>query len=137
MPAVGWGSAPQDRRWGSFTSRVLENFQVSYSFCPNSVALGSTQPLIDISTKGFPSCKVQLVHTADSSAILVVPKVKVGMEAQHFIPGLSLHYLLEASFIFTFYYSTNCYCFPPKSKIQNPCLSLSVGTTCPFVVIVI
>jgi hypothetical protein len=78
----------------------------------------STQPLTDISTKGFLLCKVQLVHTADSSAILVVPNVKVGMEAQHSIPGLSLHYLLEGSFTFTVYYSTNCHCFLPKSQIH-------------------
>jgi hypothetical protein len=122
MPAVGWGHAAQDRRWGSITSRVLENFQLSYSFCPHSVALGSTQPLTDISTKGFPSRKVQLAHTADSSAILVVPNFKVGMEAQHSMPGLSLHYLLEGSFTFTFYYSTNGHCFLPKYKIHVfPC----------------
>jgi hypothetical protein len=122
MPAVGWGSAPHDRRWGSITSMVLENFQESYSFRRHSVALGSTQSRIDIRTKGFISCKVQLAHTADSSAILVVAKVKVRIEAQHSISGLSLHYLFEGSFIFTFYCSTNCHCLLPKSKIHVfPC----------------
>ena len=119
MPAVGWGNAPQDRRWGSLTSKVLGNFQVNYSFSPHSMALGSTEPLIDISTKGFPSCKVQLAHTADRSAILDVPDVKVGMEAQHPIPGLSLHYLLEGSFTFTFYSSTDCHGFFPNSKSMS------------------
>jgi len=31
----------------------LGNFQASYSFCPHSVALGSTQPLTDMHTRGF------------------------------------------------------------------------------------
>jgi hypothetical protein len=30
---------------GSITGRILGNFQVIYSFCPHSVALGSNQPL--------------------------------------------------------------------------------------------
>jgi hypothetical protein len=116
MPAVGWSSAPQDRGWGSITSSVLENFQVSYSFCLYSVALESTQPLIDISTKGFPSCKVQLAHTSDSSAILVVPNVKVGSPTFH--PRSKSSLLVGEKFYLTFYYSTNCHCFLPKSQIH-------------------
>ena len=41
--------------------------------------------------------KVHPVHSADNSAILVVPNVKVRMEAQHSIPLLSLHDLLQES----------------------------------------
>jgi len=70
MPVVGWGSKPRDRRWDSITSMVLENFQESYSFCLHSVALGSTQPQIDISTKGIPSCKVKPTHTAHRSVTI-------------------------------------------------------------------
>ena len=33
---------------------VLGIFQVACSFCPHSVALGSTQPLTEMSTKEFP-----------------------------------------------------------------------------------
>jgi hypothetical protein len=43
---------------------------------------------------------VQPVHTADNSAILVVPNVKVQMEAQYAIPSLSLHDLLGESLSF-------------------------------------
>ena len=34
----------------------------------------------------------------DNSAVLVVPNVKARMEAQHYIPPLSLHDLLRESF---------------------------------------
>jgi len=33
---------------------VLGNFKVTYSFCPHSVALGSTHPLTEKTTKEFP-----------------------------------------------------------------------------------
>jgi len=48
----------------------LEVFQVTKSFCVPSVALGSTQPLIEMSTKEFPWGKVQIALTADNSAVL-------------------------------------------------------------------
>ena len=44
-------------RWevpGSIPGRVLEHFQLTYSFCPQSVILGSTQPLTDTNTDEFP-----------------------------------------------------------------------------------
>jgi len=34
--------------------RVLENFQVTYSCSPHSIARGSTQPLTEMNTKEFP-----------------------------------------------------------------------------------
>ena len=39
---------------GSNPGRVLGSFQVAYCFWPLSVALGSTQPLKEMSTKEFP-----------------------------------------------------------------------------------
>jgi hypothetical protein len=52
--AVGWGIVPQDGRlWARFLVGSLEIFQVTYSFCPHSVALGSTQLLTEMSTKEF------------------------------------------------------------------------------------
>jgi len=39
---------------GSISGRVFGNFQLSYSFCPHSVALGSILPLTEMSTKEFP-----------------------------------------------------------------------------------
>jgi hypothetical protein len=39
---------------GSTPGRVLGSFQVAYSFWPLSVALGSTQPLKEMSTKKVP-----------------------------------------------------------------------------------
>jgi hypothetical protein len=111
VPAVGWGSSPQDRRWGSILSRVLWNI--------HSVALGSTQPLTEISTKGFPWCKARPALTVDSSAVLVVPNVNIGMEAQHSIPGLSLCYLLQVSFTFISYSSRDGHCFLPNSKSRS------------------
>jgi hypothetical protein len=55
------------------------------------------------------------VCTADSSAVLVVPTVKVRMEAHHSIPPLSLNDLLGKVFTLTFLciwfnYSINNYC---------------------------
>jgi len=37
----------------SVPGRVLGNFQVTYSFCAHSVALGSTRRLAEMSTKEF------------------------------------------------------------------------------------
>ena len=81
-------------------SRVLRNFQVAYSFCLCSVALQSTQPSEKTSFRNSHGVKVWLVHRADNSAILVVPPVKVRMEAQHSIFP-SVHDLLWESFTFT------------------------------------
>jgi hypothetical protein len=39
---------------GSIHGRVLGKFQVTCSFCQHSVALGSTQPVTEMSTKEFP-----------------------------------------------------------------------------------
>jgi len=39
---------------GSIPNRVLGNFRVTYSFSAHLLALGSTQPLTEISTKKFP-----------------------------------------------------------------------------------
>jgi hypothetical protein len=59
--------------------------------------VGSTQPVTDMSTKNFLGGKVRPARRADSSAVLVVPNVKIGMEAQHYISRLSLHDLLWKS----------------------------------------
>jgi hypothetical protein len=48
-----------------------------------------------MSTKEFPWGKVQLLHTADNAVVQVVPNVKERMEAQHSIPPLGLHDLLQ------------------------------------------
>jgi hypothetical protein len=39
---------------GSIPGRVLEHIQLTYSFCLQSVTLGSTQPLTEINTEVFP-----------------------------------------------------------------------------------
>jgi len=39
---------------GSIFDRVVGNFQLTYSFYPLSVALVTTQPLTEMSTKEFP-----------------------------------------------------------------------------------
>jgi hypothetical protein len=77
----------------SILGKILGNYQVTYSFCPHSVALGSTQPLTEVS-------KVRQARRANNSALLVVPNVKLRMEAQHSILPLNLHDLLRESFIF-------------------------------------
>jgi hypothetical protein len=41
---------------------------------------------------------VRPARVADSSAVLVVPNVKVRMEAQHYIPFLNLYDVLQESF---------------------------------------
>jgi hypothetical protein len=51
-----------------------------------SVGLGSTQPLAEMSTKELPWGKVQIALTADSSAVLVMPNVKVRTDDTHSIP---------------------------------------------------
>jgi len=54
-----------------------------------------------MSAKEFPWGKVGPARKADNSTVLVVLNVKTGMEAQHYIPPLSLHDLLRESFTFT------------------------------------
>ena len=82
--AVGWGTTPQDGR-----SRV-RFFQVVWSFRTHSVALGSTQLPTEMSNLG----------KVNNPAFLVVPIVKVRMEAH--IPSLlvSLHDLSRETFSF-------------------------------------
>ena len=50
-----------------------------------------------MSTKEIPWGKVQLAHTADNCAILIVLFVKVRMAAEYPIPSLGLHNLLWES----------------------------------------
>jgi hypothetical protein len=38
----------------SILGTVLGKFQVTYCFCPHSVALGSTQPVTEMGAKEFP-----------------------------------------------------------------------------------
>ena len=48
---------PYAIRWevpGAIPCRVFGNFQVTYSFCPHTAALGSTQLLTDVNTKDLP-----------------------------------------------------------------------------------
>jgi len=69
---------------------------LTFSCCPHSVGLGSTQPLTEMSTKEFPWGKEGTARRDDNSALLVVPNVKVSVEAKHSIPpSLSLHGLLR------------------------------------------
>ena len=88
---------------GSIPCRALGNFQVTYSFCPHSLAPGSTQPLTEMSIKEFPWGKVGLARTADNSAVLAVPNVKLRVEAQHSIPLSESSRLVAGSFTFIFY----------------------------------
>lgn len=74
---------------------VNEYFQVTCSFCPLSVALGSTKTLTKVSTKEFAYGEVRPARRAHNSAVLVVSNVKVRLEAAHSIPPLSLHDLLR------------------------------------------
>ena len=73
---------------------------MTYSFSPYSVALGSAQPLTEMSTKGYLGGKVRPARRAENSTVLVVPNVKVRMEAQRPTPRLSLHDLLRETFTF-------------------------------------
>ena len=70
---------------GSNPSRDVNNFQVTYSFCPRSVALESTQKFVG---------KVRPAPGDDNSAVLLERNVEVRMEVQNFISPLSLHDLL-------------------------------------------
>jgi hypothetical protein len=83
---------------GLISGRILGSFQVTSYFCPHSVALGSTQILTEMSTRELPWGKARPVRGADSSAVLVVPNVKVRVEAERFVALLSLHDFLQESF---------------------------------------
>jgi hypothetical protein len=45
---------PQDEVLGSIPDRALRNIQVICSFCLHAVAMASSQPLTEMSTKEFP-----------------------------------------------------------------------------------
>ena len=80
-----WRTARQDGRSRvRFLMRVLGRFQMAYSFSPHSKPWGpcSLYPGISLRVK------------CGRHVELVVPNVKVGMEAQHSIPPLILHELL-------------------------------------------
>ena len=90
---------------GSIPGRALGNFQVTSSFYPHSVALGSTQPLAEMSTKEFPWGKEGTARRDDNTAMLVVPNVNVKCGSQTFYPPsplLSLHELLREALSSTF-----------------------------------
>jgi hypothetical protein len=55
-------------------------------FFPHSIALLPTHPLTVVSPKEFLGGKVRPALTADRFAVLVVPNVKVRVEARHSIP---------------------------------------------------
>ena len=75
---------------GLISSVFLGNFQMTLSLSLHSAALGSTQPLTESHwSKAWPVC------TADNSTILVLPNVKVRMDAQHSISPLILLDLLQ------------------------------------------
>lgn len=98
--ATGWKGP------GSLSGRVLGNFNVSF-LCPRSVALGSTQPLTDMRTKEVPCGYSATGRRSVSSAVLVVPNVRLRISAQHFVSALSLHDLLRESLNFTFHSTRN------------------------------
>ena len=62
---------------GSIPGRVLENFQVTYSFCPHSIAQASTQFNKNDYQGISPGSKVRPAREADNSAVLAVPNVEV------------------------------------------------------------
>ena len=64
---------------GSVFGQIRGNFQVAYFF---------------LSALRGPVGTVRPARRADNSVVLVVPNVRVRLEAQHSIPHLSLHDLL-------------------------------------------
>ena len=70
----------------SIPGRVHWNLQVVYSFCPLSVAVGSTQPPTEMSRKSSLGFEERPSIGTYSCAVPVVPNVKVRMEARHSIP---------------------------------------------------
>ena len=92
---VGWGTAPQDRRfWVWFPVHCLEIFK----WPTPSVRFQFSCGLKWVPGYSFGG-KVWLVCWADKSAILLVPNVKVRVEAQCICP-LRLHCLLWETFTF-------------------------------------
>lgn len=83
---------------GSIPDTILGNFQVTYSFFLQSVALGSTQSVTELSAKS----KVRPAHRVDKPAVLVVPSVK----SHNSISLLSRHDLLRERF-YLFYFTEN------------------------------
>ena len=80
-------------------SRVLRNFEVTFLLSAfSSPGVHSASQRTEVNTTEFLGNKVQPVQRLDNSAILVVPDVKVRMEAKYSIPPLSLHDLLHESF---------------------------------------
>jgi hypothetical protein len=67
---------------GSIPGRDVDNFQVTYSFCPHSVALESAQKSVG---------KVRPSPGANNSAVLLVWTVRIRTVVQNFISLLSLH----------------------------------------------
>ena len=65
---------------GSIPGRVLGNYKVTYSFCPHSVLLVYTQPVTNEYEGDFLWCNVRPARGADTSAFLVVPSFKMGLE---------------------------------------------------------
>ena len=78
--------------WFDFR-RLLGNFQATYSFGPHSVALEYTQ--LQNRNEYRPASK------ADNSAVLVVPNVKVRMEAQHSVLPFKVSWLVTEKLYFT------------------------------------
>ena len=68
-------------------SRVLRNFQVTFLLSAfSSSGVHSASQGTEVNTTEFLGNEVQPVHRPANSAILVVPDVKVRMEAKHSIP---------------------------------------------------
>jgi hypothetical protein len=99
--AVGWGTAPQDGRFRvPFPVESLENFQVTYllsAFSSPGVHSASTKWVQGIALGVKCGQHVELTTLPSLN-------VKIRMEAQHSIPPLNLHDLLQESFTFTFIY---------------------------------
>ena len=102
--------------WLSIPGRVRWNLKVAYSYCPHSVALGSTQLPKEMSTKSSLEVKERPSSGVYSCAVPIVPNVKVRMEAQHSIPHLSLNNLWRQSFTFYNCYK-NCHLFSCSTKV--------------------
>jgi len=77
------GEALRHTQQFRFQAGSVENFQVTYSVYPHSIAMRSTQPLTEMSAKQFPWGEVPLARIADSCIVLVVPSAKGWMEAEH------------------------------------------------------
>jgi len=67
----------------SIPGRVLDNFRVTYPFCPGAYSASNRNEYL--------GGKVGPEFRADNPTVLMVPYVVVTMEAQHSILSLSLH----------------------------------------------